>query len=109
MHDIYKHVENAKRYVLKSKLWYKITFAWFENWNYSVKFNEKMIQASPVFSEYWFGLSYKILEYFHFLIPFADAVFFKVLTQISIEFCGHQSWNWFNNFVIIPPIPNDLD
>ncbi len=43
------------------------------------------------------------------MIQFADVVFSKILTQISIDFRNHQSSNWFNNFVILPPISNDLD
>ncbi len=43
------------------------------------------------------------------VIHFADVVVCKILTQISIEFRDHQSPSWFNNSVIIPPIPNDLE
>ncbi len=43
------------------------------------------------------------------MIHFADVVFCKILTQISFDFRNHQSSNWFNNFVILPPISNDLD
>ncbi len=43
------------------------------------------------------------------MIHFADVVFCKILTQISLDFRNHQSSNWFNNFVILPPFSNDLD
>ncbi len=43
------------------------------------------------------------------IILFADVIFCEILTQTSIAFHGHQSSNWFNNSVILPPIPNDLD
>ncbi len=43
------------------------------------------------------------------MIHFADMVFCKILTQISIDFWNCQSSNWFNNFVILPLISNDLD
>ncbi len=43
------------------------------------------------------------------MIQFADVVFYKTLTQISIDFQNHQSLNWFNNFVKLPPIFNDID
>ncbi len=43
------------------------------------------------------------------MIHFADVVFCKILTQISIDFWNHQSSNWFINFVVLPPILNDLD
>ncbi len=43
------------------------------------------------------------------MIHFADVMFCKIVTQISIKFCGHQSSNWFNDFVTLSPITNDLD
>ncbi len=43
------------------------------------------------------------------MIHFADVAFCKILTQISLDFRNHQSSNWFNNFVILPPFSNDLD
>ena len=39
----------------------------------------------------------------------ADVVFYIRLLQISIEICGHQSSNWFNNSLKLPPFSNDLD
>ncbi len=43
------------------------------------------------------------------MIHFADVVFCKILTQTSVDYQSHQSSNWFNNFVMLPPISNDLD
>ncbi len=59
----------------------------------------------PVALGYWHGVQ-KISM---IMIHFADVVFWKILTQISIDFRNHQSLNWFNNFVMLPPISNDLD
>ena len=39
----------------------------------------------------------------------ADVVFYIRLIQIFIEIHGHQSSNWLNNSVKLPPFSNDLD
>ncbi len=63
----------------------------------------------PVALGYWLVFSYGVQKISIVMIHFADVVFCKKLSQISIDFRNHQSTNWFYNFVILAPILSDLD
>ena len=72
-------------------------------------FDEKMNKELSYVTENRLDSSNKVQKISMMMNHHVDVVFYIRLIQIFIEICGHQSSNWFNNSVKLPPFSNDLD